>query len=167
MRVYQVCIVVAVVVSFLSCKTRRAEADLLTIKLDNFTGMEEHNAKWVEMRAFLWNHWAERKPASLFLTTVSKEGKTTHAEYKIAVLPGNSLILRVSFVRDRIGYQGQVIPKSEDGYEAYTVERVESENPFGVGPESKVSVLPSNTAVPPTKYWLRFKGWGDALIRYF
>jgi hypothetical protein len=91
----------------------------------------------------------------------------THAEYKIVLLPGNVLTLKVSFVRDRIGYQGQVIPKADGGYEAYTVDRVLSKNPRGVGEEAKVTVLSSDALVPPAKYWLRFKGWGDTLITYF
>ena len=73
----------------------------------------------------------------------------------------------MAFVRDRIGAQGQVIPKPDGGYEAYTVERVESDNPFGVGPEAKVNLLPSDATVPAAKYWLRFKGWNDVLITYF
>jgi hypothetical protein len=101
------------------------------------------------------------------LTAVSKEGKVSHSEYKVTLLPGNSVLLKVTFVRDRIGAQGQVIPKPDVGYEAYTVERVESDNPFGVGPEAKVTILRSDAAVPATKYWLRFKGWNDELITYF
>jgi hypothetical protein len=85
---------------------------------------------------------------------------------KIQHLPGNTFMLRVSFERDHIGYQGQVITKSDGGYEAYTIERVQSENPFGVGVESKITVLPDNASSPP-KFSLRFKGWGDPLITYF
>ena len=120
-----------------------------------------------DLREFLWNHWIQRKPANLLLTADSKEGKVTHSEYKITLLPGNSLLLKVTFVRDRIGAQGQVIPKPDGGYEAYTVERVESENPFAVGPEAKVTLLRSDAAVPAAKYWLRFKGWNELLITYF
>jgi hypothetical protein len=69
--------------------------------------------------------------------------------------------------RDRIGAQGQVIPKPDGGYEACTVERVESDNPFGVGPEAKVTLLRSDATVPAAKYWLRFKGWNDMQITYF
>ena len=66
-------------------------------------------------------------------------------------------MLKVTFVRDSIGYQGQVIPELDGGYEAYTVDRVESENPFGVGLRAKVIPLRDDAAVPPTKYWLRIQ----------
>ena len=155
-----------VLVALASCRSQ-SESDVLTVKLDNVISMQERRTKTNEMREFLWNHWAQRKPASLMLTAVSKEGKVTHSEYKITLLPGNSLLLKVTFVRDRVGAQGQVIPKADGGYEAYTIERVESENPFGVGPEAKVTLLRSDAAVPAAKYWLRLKGWNDALITYF
>jgi hypothetical protein len=119
------------------------------------------------MRQFLWNHWAQRKPANLFLTAVSKEGMTTHSEYRISLLPGDTLLLKVTLVRDRTGYQGQVIPRDDGGYDAYTVERVQSKNPFGVGAEAKVTVLPRNADVPAKDYWLQIKGWNDTLITYF
>jgi hypothetical protein len=143
------------------------QIDTLTIKLDNLSGMKQRQTKSAEMRQFIWEHWIQRRSSSLFLTTVSKEGETSHAEYKIVLLSGNTLILKVTVVRDRIGYQGRVMPKSDGGYEAYTVERVLSKNPYGVGTEAQVTVLPSDAEVPATGYWLRFKGWGDALITYF
>ena len=155
-----------VLVALASCQSPSG-ADVLTVKLDNVISMQERRTKTNEMREFLWNHWIQKKPASLMLTAVSKEGKLTHSEYKITLLPGNSLLLKVTFVRDRIGAQGQVIPKPDGGYEAYTVERVESENPFAVGPEAKVTLLRSDAAVPAAKYWLRFKGWNELLITYF
>ena len=129
--------------------------------------MEDRNAKSAEMRQFLWNHWTARKPANLFLTAVSKEGKTTHSEYRISLFPGNTLLLRVTTVRDRIGYQGQVLPKNVGEYEVCTIERIQPENPFGIGTAAKIIVLPVDASVPPAKYWLRFKGWNDTLITYF
>jgi hypothetical protein len=155
-----------VLVALASCQSPSG-TDVLTAKLDNAISMQERRTKTNEMREFLWNHWIQKKPASLMLTAVSKEGKLTHSEYKITLLSGNSLVLKVTFVRDRIGAQGQVIPKPDGGYEAYTVERVKSDNPFGVGPEAKVTLLRSDAAVPAAKFWLRFKGWNDVLITYF
>jgi hypothetical protein len=167
MSLKRACIFIVVTAVLVSCQTKRAaQIDVLTVKLDNLIGMEQRRAKWIEMRGFLWAHWAERKPANLFLTTVSKEGRTTHAEYRIALLSG-VLMLKVTFVRDRIGYQGQVIPKPEGGYDAYTVERVLSKNPHGVGEDARVTVLAGDALVSPADYWLRFKGWGNALITYF
>ena len=118
------------------------------------------------MRQFLWSHWTDRRPANLFLTGVSKEGKVTHSEYRILVSRGDAPLLQVSFVRDRTGYQGKVIPRDDGGYEVCTMDRIESENPFGVSPEAKITALPRDAGVPPTKYWLRFKGWNDTLITY-
>lgn len=162
------CIIVAIVAAVLiSCESARSRTDELSIKLDNLTTMEGYNIRRAEMRQFLWNHWAQRKPANLFLTAVSKEGMTTHSEYRISLLPGDTLLLKVTLVRDRTGYQGQVIPRDDGGYDAYTVERVQSKNPFGVGAEAKVTVLPRNADVPAKDYWLQIKGWNDTLITYF
>jgi hypothetical protein len=155
-----------VMARLLFCGIAIAQTDELTVKLDNLTSMKERDAKRAEMRGFLWKHWNEKRPATLFLTAVSKEGKITHSQYHIAILPG-ALLLKVTFIRDRTGHQGQVIPKPDGAYEACTIERVQSENPFGVGAKAKITVLPWDAAVPPEKYWLRFKGWNDTLITYF
>jgi hypothetical protein len=156
-----------IMATLLFCEIAIAQTDELTIKLDNLTRTNERDAKQAEMREFLWKHWIEKKPATVFFTAVSKEGKITHSQYRIWVLPGGKLMLKATFVRDRTGYQGQVIPKRDSGFEAYTIERVQSENPFGVGPEAKVTALPRDATVPRDKYWLRLKGWGDTLITYF
>jgi hypothetical protein len=153
-------------VALASCQSPSG-TDVLTVELDNVISLQERRTKRNEMREFLWNHWIQRKPASLMLTAVSKEGKVTHSEYRITLLPGNSLLLKVTFVRDRVGAEGQVTPRPDGGYEAYTVERVESDNPFGIGPQARVTLLRSDAAVPAAKYWLRFKGWNDVLITYF
>jgi hypothetical protein len=88
MNIKRAFIFLVIAVAFASCQTKcTAEADVLTVKLDNFTGMQERGARWTEMRGFLWNHWVEKKYASLFLTTVSKEGRTTHAEYRYRASP--------------------------------------------------------------------------------
>jgi len=167
MLTHRAYVMLAIAAVLISCESKSSRTDELTVKLDNLTRMEDRNAKSAEMRQFLWNHWTARRPANLFLTAVSKEGKTTHSEYRISLLPGNTILLKVSIVRDRIGYQGQVIPKDDGGYEACTIERVQSENPFGVGAETKITVLPVDASVPPAKYWLRLEGWNDTLITYF
>jgi hypothetical protein len=167
MLTYRACVIVALAALLISCKGNDSRTDELTVKLDNLTTREDRSAKLAEMRQFLWNHWTTRKPANLFFAAVSKEGMTSHSEYRISLLPGNTILLKVSVVRDRIGYQGQVIPKDDGGYEACTIERVQSENPFGVGAETKITVLPVGASVPPAKYWLRLKGWNDTLITYF
>ena len=102
-------VVFAIAAILISCESKSPRTDEFTIKLDNLTSMKDRTAKRAEMRQFLWDHWTAKLPANLFLTAVSKEGKTTHSEYRISLLPGNTLLLKVAFVRDRIGYQGQVI----------------------------------------------------------
>jgi len=149
-----------------SCE-RNGSPDTLRESLDNLIGMEQQEARVTEMREFLWEHWVARKPADLLLTAVSKEGGVSHSEYRILLLPGNTLVLKVTIVRDHRGYQGQVIPKPERGYEAYTVERVASKNPFGIGADAVVTILAANASVPPSKYWLRFRGWDGVAITYF
>lgn len=161
------CIMIVVAIALFSCERTRVQTDELTVKLENLTPMGERDVKQAQMRQFLWDHWIERRPANLFLTTVSKEGVPTHSEYRISLFPGGTFLLEARFVRDRIGAQGQVIPKEDSGFEACVIERVQSENPFGVGPESRVTVLPRDNDVPPEGYWLRFKGWNDTLITYF
>ena len=167
MSMKRVCIFVVIVAVLVSCQTKRAaQTDVLAVKLDNLTGMEERRVKWIEMREFLWTHWVAKKRANLLLTSVSKEGRTTHAEYRIVLLSG-LLMLKVTFVRDRISHQEQVIPEPDGGYEAYIVERVLSKNPRGVGEDAKATMLAGDAVVPPADYWLRFKGWGDTVITYF
>lgn len=161
------CIMIVIAYALTSCEHARGKADELTVKLDNLTRMGERDAKRAQMRQFLWDHWIERRPANLFLTTVSKEGGVTHSEYRMSLFPGGTFLLETRFVRDSIGAQGPVIPKEDGGFEACVIERVQSENPFGVGAWSKVTVLPLDAAVPPSKYWLRFKGRNDTLITYF
>jgi hypothetical protein len=112
MHVRSALIAALVLVAMASCHSQ-SESDVLTVKLDNVISMQERRTKTNEMREFLWNHRIQRKPASLMLTAVSKEGKVTHSEYRITLLPGNSLLLKVTFVRDRVGAQGQVIPKPD------------------------------------------------------
>ena len=155
--------ITVVIATLASCKSQ-AGSDALTVKLDSHTSRQECDAKQIEMRQFLWNHWSQRKPATLALTAVSKEGKAVHSEYRIVLLPSNTLMMKVSFVADRYGHQGQVIPKAQGGYEVYKVDRVKSDPP---GVKAKLTPLPDNTVVPPTKYWLRFRGWNDVPITYF
>jgi hypothetical protein len=155
----------AVVATLASCQSQ-AGSDALTVKLDSHTSRQERDAKQIEMREFLWNHWIRRKPATLPLTAVTKEGKAVHSDYRIVLLPGNTLMMKVTFVGDRYGYQGQVVPKAEGGYEAYKVDRVESGNPLSVAPKGKVP-LSDDAVVPASKYWLRFRGWNDVLITFF
>ena len=119
------------------------------------------------MREFLWTHWHSKKCGVLLLTAVSKEGDVSHSEYRISMVPVSMMQLKVAIIRDRVGYQGQVIPGPEGGYEAYTIERVLSENPYGVGEENKVTVLPNDAIVAPSKYWLRIKDWEGNLVTYF
>ena len=76
-------------------------------------------------------------------------------------------MLKVTVIRDRRGYQGQVIPRDAGGYEAYTVDRVLSKNPFGIGSDASVTVVAPDATLDPNKYWLRFKAWGGETITYF
>jgi len=168
MEIQRICLLVVIFGALLSCQTKDTpQSDTLTVKLDNSVRMEERRARMAEMREFLWRHWINRSSAILFLTSVSKEGKTTHSEYRVLLIPGNSHMLKVAFVRDRIGYQGQVIPKPDGGYEAYTVDRILSKNPYGIAADAKITVLPSDAVAYSTNYWLRFKGWNDTFVTYF
>jgi hypothetical protein len=167
MRILRGFILILFATIFVSCEKQAAtQADILVVKLGNDTPYEQRHAKPGEMREFVWKHWIERKQCSLRLTTVTKEGSTNHAEYKVVVLPANTIMLKVTFIHDRIGYQGQVIPKPNEGYEAYTVERVQSDSPDNIGPEAKITVLHSDAVVSPADYRLRFKGWNGDLIAY-
>ncbi|PYX19762.1 MAG: hypothetical protein DMG82_24545, partial [Acidobacteria bacterium] len=64
--------ITVVIATLASCKSQ-AGSDALTVKLDSHTSRQECDAKQIEMRQFLWNHWSQRKPATLALTAVSKE----------------------------------------------------------------------------------------------
>ncbi len=167
MRILRACILILFVAILASCEKRGAdEADTLAVRADNVIPHEQQRANGLKMKEFLWNHWSQRRPATLLLTSVTKEGSKYRSEYKIIILPGNTLVLKVAIIHDRIGAQGQVIPKLEGGYEAYTVERVQSDSPI-IGPESKVTVLRNDAVVAPENYRLRFRGWGGDVVAYF
>jgi hypothetical protein len=150
---------------FTSCEKK--SEDSLTVKLDNLTSMSERTAKIADMREFLWEHWHNRKCGKLMLTAVSKEGSVSHSEYRISMIPVSTMRLRVTGIRDHIGYQGQVIPRPTGEYETYMIDRVISENPYGVGEKSKVTVLPDDAILASSKFWLRFEDWNGNLIGYF
>jgi len=167
MRIFLACILILFAAILGSCEKRvESEADTLAVRADNVIPYEQRLANGLKMKEFLWNHWLQRRPATLLLTSVSKEGSKYRSEYKIVILPGNTLVLKETIIHDRIGAQGQVLPKLEGEYEAYTVERVQSDSPI-IGPESKVTVLRTDAVVAPENYRLRFKGWGGDVIGYF
>ena len=169
MRILSAFVLMLFVATSASCAKQAADAaDTLAVTADNVTPYEQRRANGLKMKEFLWNHWLHRRPATLLLTSVTKEGAKYRSEYKIIILPGNTLMLKATVIHDRIGAQGQVIPKPvpEGGYEAYTVERVQSDSPI-IGPESRVTVLPNDAVVPPESYRLRFRGWGGDVIAYF
>jgi len=167
MRILSACILILLAATLVACKKQGAdETDTLAVRQDNVIGQEQRHANMLKMREFLWAHWLQRKPATLLLTSITREGSRYRSEYKIILLPGNTFVLKVATIHDRIGAQGQVIPKPEGGYEAYTVERVQSDSPI-IGPESKVTVLRNDAVVLPENYRLRFSGWGGAVVTYF
>ena len=167
MRIFYACILILFAGILLSCERHAtSDADTLAVKQDNVTPYEQKLANVLKMREFLWTHWLHRRPATLLLTSVSKEGSRYHSEYKIINLPGNTLMLKFAIIHDRVGYQGQVIPKPEGGYEAYTVERILSDSP-SIRPESRVTVVPNDAVVPLENYRLRFKGWGGDVVGDF
>jgi hypothetical protein len=119
--------------------------------------MEERRAKTAEMRQFLWSHWVNHREAKLRISDDTKEGQAVQFEYKIAILAGDVRVLRVTLKREELWISGVRIPKSDGGYEAYTLDRVLSKNPHGIGSEANVALLPLDAATPPKDYWLRIK----------
>ena len=167
MRILRAFMLILFAAILASCEKKGAsEADTLAMKQDNVTPYEQKLANTLKMREFLWTHWLQRRRATLLLTSVSKEGGRYHSDYRIIILPGNTVMLKVAIIHDRIGAQGQVIPKPQSGYEAYTVERVQSDSPI-IGPESRVTVLRNDAVAPPENYRLRFRGWGGDVVGYF
>jgi len=162
---------VALAVTLLLCAGGGNGADCtdsLSVEVDNQAGMNERQVRFAEMREFLWNHWREKKCGNLLFTGVSKEGKTSYSEFKITLIRPSTMVLRVTVVRDRIGHLGKVIPRTDanGAYEAYTIERIITQNPHKDW-KTKVIVLGDDQAVPPLKYWLRFKDWEGYPITYF
>lgn len=119
------------------------------------------------MREFLWNHWRDRKCAKLVLKSISKEGKETDSHFEIKLLPSATLAMVVTINRARYGYQGQVHWQEDAKYDVYTVERVQSNNPYLLNPNSKVEVLSRNSELPGSDWCLRFKGWGNEVVSFF
>jgi hypothetical protein len=150
------------------CERKRADCDTpLDIRLDNLTGMTQRHLKEVEMREFIWNHWRERKCATLLLASVSKEGKETDSNFEIRLLPAGTLTMAVTVKRAKYGYQGQVFWHEDSKYDVYTVERVQPNNPYLLNVNSKVDVLPVNANLSGSDYCLRFKGWGNEVLSFF
>jgi hypothetical protein len=129
--------------------------------------MTQRQAKQAEMREFIWNHWRERKCATLLLKSISKEGKETDSNFAIKLIPGGSLALVVTIKGARYGYQGQVFWHQDGKYDVYTVERVQPNNPYVLNANSKVEVLPENANLLGSDYCLRFKGWGNEVVSFF
>jgi len=164
----RVCIFLIAVDVFSLCQAEDAsQKDALTVKLNNSMGMEEHRARMADMRQFLWTHWIKQSEAKLIFTDVSKEGVTTQPEYAIVTPAGGVLMLRAAFAREEHWISGHKIPKSDGGYEAYTIERILSKNPRGIGKESNITRLSPDAVTPPTDYWLLIKGSDGKIITYF
>jgi hypothetical protein len=152
-----------------SCKSAESYgADILRVRVDNLDGMAERQTKMAEMREFLWDHWRQRQRGALLLTTVSKEGGVSHSEFRIALIPPSTMVLKVTVVRDRIDYLGNAVPKADlnGGYEAYTMERIATDSPYQDW-KTKATVLADDTTVSSSKYWLRFKDREGYPITYF
>jgi hypothetical protein len=69
--------------AFCTCETKRQDTSpTLDVRLDNVIGGPERQLRQIQMREFLWNNWHDRKPATLHLKSISKEGKETDADYE-------------------------------------------------------------------------------------
>ncbi len=159
---------VALVLVLSGCERKREDCvAVLKIRLDNLSGMEQRQLKEVGMREFIWNHWRERKCATLFLESISKEGKETDSKFEIKLLPAGTLAMVVTIKRARYGYLGQVFWHEEANFDVYTVERVLPNNPYFLSANSKVEVLSENANLSGSDYCLRFKGWGNEVVSFF
>jgi hypothetical protein len=151
-----------------SCKGRALDcASTLSVKLDNLSGLNERSAKMAQMREFLWEHWRQKRCGTLLFTSVSKEGKVSHSEFRV-VPTALSMTLKVKIVRDRVGHDGKVIPRADPNgeYEAYTIERIVTENPHRDW-KSVATLLRDDETESSSKYWLRFKDREGYPITYF
>jgi hypothetical protein len=121
------------------------------------------------MREFLWKNWHDRKPATLHLKSISKEGKETDVDYEIRVLPASTLVMIVTIKRARYGYLGQIFWRDSGKYDVYTVERVNPNKPEWLvqNPNSRVEGLPDNADISGSDYCLRFRGWGGEIMSLF
>lgn len=153
----------AIVVGLLLLACKKATpppVQFLEVRFDN-TNHAEYESNRTRMREFLWNSWKNRQPARLLKVGVSKEGKRSDTTYEIKEV-GSTILTQVSFTHYRYGYNGQVIPKNDGGYDIYTIERVQPNNPY-MDLNSKVDVVPLNKDLPSSEYCLRFKGWGGTV----
>jgi hypothetical protein len=139
----------------------------LQIRLDNLTEVTERPLKEAAMREFIWNHWREKKCATLLLGSISKEGKETDSSFEIKPLSAGTLAMVVTIKRASYGFQGQVFWHESDKYDVYAVERAKPNNPYSLSLNSKVEVLPENADLSGFDYCLRFKGWGNEVISFF
>ena len=155
--------------AFCACERKQDTSPTLNVRLDNVIGGTERELRQIQMREFLWNNWHDRKPATLHLKSISKEGKETDADYEVRILPASTLVMVVTIRRARYGYLGQVFWHDGGKYDVYTVERVKPNKPewLALNPNSKIEVLSDNAKLSGSDYCLRFRGWGDEIMSFF
>ena len=159
MRVPATIVVLLLSFSWCACERKTVGcASTLDVRLDNVIGGMERQRREVQMREFLSNNWRDRKCATLHLTSISKEGKETDADYEVRTLPASTLVIIVTIKRARYGYQGQVFWHEDGKYDVHTVERVKPNLPewLILNPGYRVEVLPDNVNLAGSDYCLRF-----------
>jgi hypothetical protein len=170
MRVPAIIFILFLLFSGCACDRKTAGyGPTLDVRLDNVIGGLERQRREAQMHEFLWNNWRDRKCATLHLTSISKEGKETDADYELRILPASTLVIIVTIKRARYGYQGQVFWHEDGKYDVYTVERVKPNLPewLSLNPSYKVEVLPDNVNPSGSDYCLRFRGWGNEVLSFF
>ncbi len=167
MRTARLVAVVSVLLLLCSCEGASQDCkEVLAVKLGNTNTTAERKNRTDEMREFLWTHWHDRTCGTLLFTAVSKEGKTSHSEFRITLIKPSTMMLKMTVVRDRVGNGGVIIPRLDGGFEAYMVERIVTESPYSDW-KNRATVLRDDQAVPSSQYWLRFKDWEGYPISYF
>lgn len=156
-----------VLLALCGCRKKQEDCAKLEVRRDRLTWITQGEMKQAEMREFLWNHWHNGRCATLLLKSISLEGKETDDIYEIKLLPAATLAMVVTTNRASYGYQGQVFWHEIARYEAYTVERVQPNNPYLLNANSKVEILPDNAHLSGSEYCLRFKGWGNEVESFF
>jgi hypothetical protein len=132
--------------------------------------------KNADARAYLWQHWSERKCGELLLTTWSLEGVRTYSRFEITPVQPDAVVLTVvlSSADDpsaridglAVPASGRIKPPPPEttSYQAYTVERVKPEVPYVV---ATAKVIQGHESLPPSKYRLRFKDKDGKVITDF
>jgi hypothetical protein len=115
---------------------------------DYLTGKNVH--KDAEIRAFLWDHWRQRKPGKLVETRYSKEGVPATTTFILE--PDTKGHWTIAVERRWPPRRGSTPEHDHTEYRVYSIRRIEPRN----GGQSPAAFIADDAVRPGDRYWLVF-----------